>query len=754
MFEVFPCIFHKVITMHDEALGNVVFTVRPYHCAIDFGEQVKRTGLLTCCGYIQKYEQGTPLLLKYDADTFVKDARLEVVCCKEHIEDYEEAVSYMKSAVFKFSNKKTAENIVNKLGYNLFGVSQKKDAIEQFASVEGVTKEKAEEIADKMQSIVAKRRLIEYITKRGGTCIQAQSFFKQYDMESIKLIKKNPFLLRFADVPFPVYDKIAREVGIKEDDERRIEAIVSEAINCSEGQGNTYASFHELCKAVKRIVKKGAYEEDDINPFLIAAAVAERDDLYLSERIQKDNTELTGVYKQSTYKEENNAADHIVRLIKNAKQIDISDDDIKRVEESLGITYAEEQKKAFYLLDKSGIAILTGGPGTGKTTTLNGVIRCFEQKRPSDSIALCAPTAAAAKRMKESTGKAAFTVHKLLDIQPTGYGGYTSRNAFNKLEYDFIVVDEASMLDLSIFSLLVSAIKSGAILLFLGDKDQLSAVGPGNVLYDLMHCKMVKQVHLQKVFRQAEKSSIVMNSIRIREKKYAELKFDDESEITFCNDADKMILTLINTLRDVKYGINEAFRVRIFTPARNSKFQISTENLNILLQKEFNPNINTEPSLLYGTRKYVIGDPVVFTRNNYCSGYLNGDTGIITAIENISETRKQLVIRTDDGIIFISGEELADIALAYATTVHKSQGSECDTAIIMLPCEPSGLLRNDLVYVAATRAKKKNIFIVQNGQYFRNALEKAILTSYTEKRTSGLLARIEKGEEKGEENAT
>ena len=695
-----PCTFIKTISGKNEASGTVLFSVHPYHVEIDFGEEAEKTGIVICEGIIQKYPKNMPLLLDYHIENGVIVDR-----CMEHIEDDEQAIQFLISNKFK---RETAEKIVEKNGHDLFRIICKQNALEELF-VPGTTRKKVESFITDVRNIIERRRFLEYLS--GYKIPYAYNFYKEYGDASLTVLKKNPYLLRFYNVPFSIYDRIANIEG-SQNEERRMSSVIYESIKKAEQSGNTCIPFPDLCRQVKRM---GGYDAFDT-----ALSIANKNDY------ECDKTDQYVIYRSEIKSLEEKTAAHVVRLMHEA--VHITDKEIDAIEKELGIRYADEQKEAFQLI--AGISILTGGPGTGKTTTLNGILHIYEKKFPNGRIALCAPTAAAAKRIKESTGRNAFTIHKLLEIKPTGYGGYLSKNENNQLEYDFVVVDEASMMDLELFYMLIATIKTGGTLLLLGDVDQLSSVGPGDVLHDLIRCKDIRQVHLNRIFRQANESSIVHNSFAIKNADFDGLIFDDESEIHTCETEEAMKEILIETMK-AYYNPGNLYETRLFTTAKHPKFALGTEQLNQVMQDIFNP---TNPSMQHGIRTFKVGDPVVFIRNNYTEGYMNGDMGVVTEIDS-SAFYKKLIIETDEGTKIISGDSLNDVSLSYATTVHKAQGSECETAIILLPSNPKSLLRNDLLYVAATRAKKKNIFIVQDLKY-------AIENTAVLKRNTGLLEKI------------
>lgn len=705
--------------------AKLLFSVRPYKVREDLGDIVQNNGTIMCEGVVQPYIKNTPLIL-----TIEQTKPAQVLNCLEFVKDEEEAVLFLSSGLVKGIGKANAKRIIAITGKNIFAFAQKTDAVQTLTD-NRITDEMAHALISTIRGIVFQRRFTEYLAKKGCSCTSASSFYKMYRSDSMDKLKKNPYLLRYADVPFSAYDSIGMSFGYAYDDAKRMDAVLYEIMKRNVGMGNTYITFNDICTMSNRMA-------GDLHPFLMAAAIARNRDKY--DCISKN--EEYRVYRTEELSLEEKAADNIVRLLGASVPLNTEglEEYISGMEEGSGIKYAKEQKDAFHLLEKSGICILTGGPGTGKTTVLNGILKFYEKRHPYKTMALAAPTAAAAKRMKEATGRTAQTVHKLLDIRPTGYGGYTSRNEYDQLPFDLIVIDESSMLDLELFTMLITAVKNGALLLLLGDKDQLSSVGAGNVLHDLMEIPEVRNVHLMSIFRQDESSSIVKNSIAIRDGMYWQIEEDDMTERIFCKTEEEMKEKALQLMKKY-YDIEHPEKVRLFATARNRKFAISTERLNAELQQIFNSD--EKDFLVSGAERFMAGDPVVFQRNNYETGYYNGDEGVVVDIEKTIGGHRKLIIYTDT-TLEISGKDLQDVSLAYATTVHKSQGSECEIAIILLPAKPASLLRKDLLYVAATRAKKKNIFIIEEtaSGWTNNAMEEACKNTRAPERRSGLIDKV------------
>jgi len=370
---------------------------------------------------------------------------------------------------------------------------------------------------------------------------------------------------------------------------------------------------------------------------------------------------------------------------------------------------------------------VTGGPGTGKTTTINGILSAYEKQNPNKVIRLCAPTGRAAQRMTESTGREAVTIHRLLEYKPYG-NEVTYKNANDKLEADLIVVDEASMLDMEFASIFFSAVPTGALVLIVGDIHQLPSVGPGDVLHDMISPGMIPTVQLTTVYRQGSHSPIIQNAIRIHQGIIAFMENEEyQTYITYSQTelARKIIACAVSM-----HNKNIPFETQILCPSHKGEAGVGM--LNTALQSLLNPGRQGLKELKYGNTIYRSGDKVILLNNNYQNGYFNGDIGII---KDISDAGIHLNIFGSE--IIIAKTEIDDLGLAYAMTIHKSQGSEFKNIIVSLPMSPKSMLKRNLLYTAITRAKKTVIVVTE-----KQAVSIAVKTCETGKRNSRLALRI------------
>ncbi|MCR5624236.1 MAG: AAA family ATPase, partial [Lachnospiraceae bacterium] len=427
------------------------------------------------------------------------------------------------------------------------------------------------------------------------------------------------------------------------------------------------------------------------------------------------------IYSKSLKRAEERAANNVKRLAIN-KAEPFSEQYIPIIEKECGMAFGKEQREAFFMFRDRGIKILTGGPGTGKTTTVKGLILNYRYMHPNHKIKLAAPTGRAAQRLAESTGMPAQTVHKLLNYVPYG-DNPTCKDGNDPIDADFIVIDEASMLDIELFDMLLEAVKNDTTILLVGDIHQLESVGAGAVLRDLLSAKTVniKHTFLTEVFRQKGGSPIIDNSIKINNGEFDLETTDDFQVFKEANQID--CFNRVKELYLSLYNSNDLYDTQILCPSYKGESGI--DKLNVSIRDTLNPNGKT---LVYGWQKYRVGDKVIMTKNNMELGYYNGDIGVIKEI-----VEDNLTVSVKDTDITLSRENFDDLSLAYAITVHRSQGSEFENVIVVLPKEPKSLLVRNLFYTAVTRAKKR-VFIVTEGE----ALKTAIITDRTDDRRTKL----------------
>ena len=713
------CTYERTI-FRDEKTGYTVFAVKTDP------EDAERDsfGSVVCKGRISRMPIGIPLRITGRYEISNGKRYLKAACCRAETGGFAAGISFLSGGNFRGIGIKKAEAVMEKAGGDLFAFCRSDDAAASISEISGITQEEASEIVQKVNSYASLQEIFTWIAQYGGTCEDAEAVFDAFGNESISRIESDPYFGGVYCLDYNTREALAKERGIQPNDRKRIRALVREAFRIAEGSGSTCITtdiLFLLCRRIEEYANMGL----TALPACIAAYIVEnRRDYEIRTRGEK-----VYIYRKKLYEQEARAVSHIKRLMRSKKD-DLREGRIEDIENELGIRYNEEQKKAIRLVEKSGIVLMHGGPGTGKSTTIRGMIEYYRRINPSGSVALCAPTGNAAKRLRELTGDDAETIHRMLDGRPFDNSMLACRDEYNQLPYDMIIADEFSMADTELFMMLLSGIKNGALLVLTGDENQLPSVGPGNVFNDLLSSGMFPTCRLTKVYRQKETSSILENALRIKDGN-TDLLTDENTRIIYVDtdeEAEEEILSVIS--EDYK-----GQSVRLYTPVKNLSYRIGKTNMNMMIRKiKRKDDPDDEPELVYGGISFSKGDPVIMCRNNYRAGYMNGDEGVVWKVHETGDGKKFLEVNIDGDLKVISGKNLDDIDLAYALTTHKSQGSECDVSVIVVPEKPSGMLIRSLVYVAATRAKKKNIFIVQG----RSSLAKAITTDARPRRITGL----------------
>ena len=689
--------------MRDEHTGYTLFAVR----TADPAYHVSDYGNIVCAGVMPAYGSGMPLKLtgEMGIDKSGRDVfSVETYC--EYTDSREAAISFLSSSLFKGIGPKTAAMIADALGSDIFAAAEENRAYDVLTGIPGISGMNARSILATLRRYSKFRVLQQYISGHGGSYKTSYLLDRTFGMDAIEQVRTHPYSCTKYEMSFEVCERIAKEEGLSPYLPERLTALLYTCLQKAAGNGHTCLTIPALCDYAERI-EKGANMGYHTEPFHLVAAACEDPDIAF------DKTGTTWkVYQKETFDREKKAAENICRLNACRKDTPVDPETVSALEAEFGIHYASEQKEAFKLVE-SGINIMTGGPGTGKTTVIRGLIRYFELSRPDTPYALCAPTASAAKRIKEASGHNAVTLHKLLGITPF----CTSDTLCEELPYQMVIVDEASMMDLELFGCLVANLANDCILILVGDEDQLESVGAGNVLADLIDSGEIPVCRLQNIFRQDEASSIITNSRKIRNGDTG-LATDASFDIQYAPEEQSLMQTAVNIM-ETTYQKDNPWAVRLITPVRAEKYAYGTTALNRMLQEHFNPE--DEQSLWYGGKEFRKGDPVWFTRNNYDAGYINGDTGTVKAVTGSTAGDKALLIETDEGEITLQGPLLEDLDLAYTGTVHKAQGTECDICIVLVPQKPKGMLIRKLLYVASTRAKQKTIILSEG-----NAIQKAI----------------------------
>mgnify|MGYP005757778595 FL=1 len=667
---------------------------------------------------------------------------------------------YLGSGLIRGVGPITAKNIVEKFGKDTLEVLEYTP--EKLSQIRGISEKKAVEIGFSYREHKEVQNTIMFLQSYNISTNMSLKIYNVYREKTTEIVKNNPYkLIEDIDgIGFTTADRIAKNIGIPENSEFRVRAGLIHVLKLScEKNGNTYLPknmlFSESSKALEL-----EYEE---NTELFNRTF---DTLCLDKTcvtLWLENTEIVMLSRYYYY--ENSIAQKLAWLKNCSKIEDVDiDDEIENFQLKNKIEFHEEQKNAVKGAIKNGVYVITGGPGTGKTTIIKCILEILEnmQKR----VSLVAPTGRASKRMSDSTGREAKTIHRLLEVNVIKTDeSYFVHNESNPLKTDVVIVDEVSMVDCALMSNLLKALPRDCKLILVGDKDQLPSVGAGNVLADILASGVIPFCMLTKIFRQSEKSLIITNAHLINEGK---MPMIDNSSMDFFfeskNDPELIKNTIVNlvTSRLPKYLHVEPKEIQVLAPMKAGVCGI--ENLNRTLQEEINPKSETKPQIEVGQTIFRLGDKVMQITNNYDlvwkkqgkyameegQGVFNGDIGYITLIDPHSG---EMNVEFEDGRnCLYTRPDLSDLSLSYAITIHKSQGSEFDTVIIPAVAGPSIILTRNLIYTAVTRAKKM-VVIVGEKQY----LKRMVSNKYTATRFTLLKKLLINAEERmetlfGEEN--
>lgn len=702
-------------------------------------------GEVTCVGNLNFITEGEMLELEGEyVNHSVYGNQLKVSAYR--VKEPEDLVSierYLGSGAIKGIGQTMASRIVKKFREDTFRIIEEEP--ERLAEIKGISERKAMEIASQMEEKKDMRKSMIYLQKYGISTKLAAKIYQRYGMKVHQILEENPY--RLADdiegVGFRTADEIAARIGIHTDSDYRIRSGLFYILQQAVAEGHIYLPEELLLRRAKVLL---GIEIEDIEKYIM--------DLCMERKtVMKEKDGKVIVYPAHYYYMELNTAKMLNDLdIDCQMPEDMMEKRLRAVEEKEKIELDPLQHKAVIESIKHGLLILTGGPGTGKTTTINTMIQFFESE--GLSILLAAPTGRAAKRMTEATGYEAQTIHRLLEVngnpEEESTGGFL-RNRENPLEADVIIIDEMSMVDLNLMHALLSAVVQGTRLILVGDVDQLPSVGPGSVLKDIISSERFHVVTLTKIFRQAGESEIIMNAHKINAGEPVELnKKSRDFFFVKCDEADTIIGGIIALIQRKlpQYVQAHPNEIQVMTPTR--KGLLGVERMNVILQKYLNPADEKKTEREINGRLFREGDKVMQIKNNYqleweiCTrfgltvdkgmGVFNGDMGVISEINEYKET---VEVEYDEGRKVKYGFDMVDeLELAYAITVHKSQGSEYPAVILPLLPGPKLLYNRNLLYTAVTRAKKCLTIIGSDTTFqemIRNKSEQERYTSLAER---------------------
>lgn len=656
-------------------------------------------------------------------------------------DDEQGIYEFLSSGVIDGIGEKFARRIMQVFGDKTLDIIEKTP--ERLLEIEGIGSKKLDKIITSYNEKMMLKNIIIQLAKYDLSTTLSIKIYNTYNENTLKILSNNPYRLcdDIKGIGFKKADEIAKKMGVALDStERKIQAIIY-SLTQSTYEGHTYTTFFKLKSDMKELI-----DFDDEDEILSIAY-----DLYAKKQIiidgiEKDDMKIF-LYRYALA--ETTVASKLIELATyQDKKIDEKklDELIQEQIKYSNIDFSQEQIQSVKMAVNNNILIITGGPGTGKTTTLSFIIEIFE--RIGKKVKLCAPTGKASKRMAQATNKDASTIHRLLEMNYSSddMQEHFLKNEDEPIKADVIIVDETSMVDILLMQSLLSAIKNGTHLILVGDKDQLPSVGAGNVLKDIINCEIIPCIKLNKIFRQAMKSHIIVNAHRINEGKMP-LTNDKDNDFFIMNRNDKnsieKLIVELTTERLPKYYDVTSKDIQIITPMK--KREIGTQNLNKLLQEALNPKDPVKNEYKTQFKIYRENDRVIHIKNNYekqwisekeeGSGIFNGDTG---TIESVDLREKFLTVNFDDGKkATYDFDELDELEHSFALTVHKSQGSEYPCVILPIHSVAPMLMTRKILYTAITRAKKLLIIISNNSN-----IKKMVENIYEEERNSTLMQKL------------
>ena len=706
---------------------------------------------VVCTGYFSDITEGDQIIAE---GSFVehKQYGIQFTVTSYEIKEPETSVAmekYLGSGIIKGVGPALSAKIVKKFGDETFNIIEREP--ERLAEIKGITEKKAIEIGSQFEEKKEFRNAMIFLNQYGVSNALAMKIYKEYGIKVMKIVRENPYRLAddIAGVGFKTADEIALRMGFSPESSMRMKAGISFALSMAASNGHTYLLYEDLYEESKRLLGISEAEfESDIYELTIERKI-----------VLKEVKGERRVYNNNLYYMELTVARKLLDLnAKSENNYKVMEAKVKEVEAKTGIKLGDLQRKAVYEAVESGLVIITGGPGTGKTTTINAIIKLFEMQNME--ILLAAPTGRAAKRMTETTGMEAQTIHRLLELNGNPEEGGSmrfERNELNPLEADVIIIDEMSMVDIYLMYSLLKAVTVGTRLILVGDVNQLPSVGPGKVLKDIISSEKFNVVRLSEIFRQAAESDIITNAHKINAGQ--SIRLDNKSKDFFMLSMSSSIQiqrALVSLIAEKlpPYVDATKYDIQVLTPSR--KGELGVENLNKILQLYINPPSTDKRERQWGEVIFRENDKVMQIKNDYQiewkivtkkgltikegSGVFNGDCGIIREINEFAGT---VTVEFDEGkLVEYTGATLEELELAYAITIHKSQGSEYPAVIIPLLNAPRPLLNRNLLYTAVTRARKC-VTIVGS----ENSVNEMIQNESEMKRNSGLADSIIEMEE-------
>ena len=655
-------------------------------------------------------------------------------------QEEEDIVSYLSSGILKGVGPATAQRLVERFGTDTLRVLEEEP--ERLKTIKGITAKKAMELSEAFRALTGLRQVMEFLARYDLPVYLAMAVQRTYGDNALQMLRDDPYILSRAQfgVDFAVADAIAISMGFGGDDPCRLRAAIEYELAHNAGNGHVFLPREKLLAATAQLV--------DVDTDTVEVTLDKLIDSFAV--VEKPIANVRGCYLPRLYQAETFVAQRLLSMLRApVEQLRQVDKTIDAIEKEQGVSYAPLQRQAVRMAAEGGVLLLTGGPGTGKTTSLRGIVALY--RRMGLDVALLAPTGRAAKRLGEVTDCDAQTIHRALGMS---YNELTGQAAFKKngsdpLEAHAVIVDEMSMVDLELMQALLEALRPGCRLVLVGDPDQLPSVGAGNVLGDLLRSTVVPTVSLTQVFRQAEQSAIIRNAHAVNMGQPPQLDSNQGDFFFLCRRSpDRLVQTVVELCRDrLPRNMNiPAEQIQVLSPTR--KGACGTVSLNRALQAALNPPSPQKRQKQWGDVTFRVGDRVMQTKNNYDvlwekddgtagSGIFNGDVGVIQDIDSSGEL---IVLRFDDRTATYTADLLSQLDMAYAITVHKSQGSEYPAVILVsAPAAPSLMVRG-VLYTAITRARRMLIMVGDDAVPARMAEN-----DRQQRRYSGLRRRLKEG---------
>ena len=655
-------------------------------------------------------------------------------------QEEEDIVCYLSSGILKGIGPATAQRLVERFGTDTLRVLEEEP--ERLRTIKGITAKKAMELSEAFRALTGLRQVMEFLARYDLPVYLAMAVQRTYGDNALQMLRDDPYILSRAQfgVDFAVADAIAISMGFGGDDPCRLRAAIEYELAHNAGNGHVFLPREKLLAATAQLV---AVDTD-----MVETALDKLIDSFAV--VEKPIANVRGCYLPRLYQAETFVAQRLLSMLRApVEQLRQVDKTIDAIEKEQGVSYAPLQRQAVRMAAEGGVLLLTGGPGTGKTTSLRGIVALY--RRMGLDVALLAPTGRAAKRLGEVTDCDAQTIHRALGMS---YNDLTGQAAFKKngsdpLEAHAVIVDEMSMVDLELMQALLEALRPGCRLVLVGDPDQLPSVGAGNVLGDLLRSTVVPTVSLTQVFRQAEQSAIIRNAHAVNMGQPPQLDSNQGDFFFLCRRSpDRLVQTVVELCRDrLPRNMNiPAEQIQVLSPTR--KGACGTAALNRALQAALNPPSPQKRQKQWGDVTFRVGDRVMQTKNNYDvlwekddgtagSGIFNGDVGVIQDIDSSGEL---IVLRFDDRTATYTADLLSQLDMASAITVHKSQGSEYPAVILVsAPAAPSLMVRG-VLYTAITRARRLLILVGDDAVPARMAEN-----DRQQRRYSGLRRRLKEG---------